>query len=61
MKIIKKGTRIFDKKCRHTCGRCGCVFEFDDCDLKMDRDGKYVICPFCGAFISVTVAKGGEG
>ncbi len=52
MKIIKKGKKIPVSKMKE-CHYCGCVFEYDDFDIEIDRDGIYVKCPQCGKFIAV--------
>jgi hypothetical protein len=50
MKIIVHGIRHSFKL---TCGRCACVFEYDDYDVKRDTDDvsghpyHYVECPEC--------------
>lgn len=53
MKIIKVGS-IKPKETKKTCGCCKTKFSFTSEDIKPDiRDGNYVHCPVCGAFINV--------
>lgn len=52
MKIIKKG-EIKEKEVKETCYKCKSKFIYTPSDVEMDnRDGDYVKCPCCGAFIS---------
>lgn len=54
MKIIKEGD-VKLKETKKTCYKCKTNFSFTDNDIKLDwRDGDYVNCPKCGAFISAT-------
>lgn len=39
------------------CPKCGCGFTFTKDDIERDRDGRYVTCPNCGAFIDVRCAQ----
>ena len=39
------------------CSKCGCGFTFTKDDIERDRDGRYVTCPNCGAFIDVRCAQ----
>lgn len=59
MKIIKPGKPKTDEG-RLTCS-CGCIFIYSRQDINPDfRDGPYVICPSCSAWISVQ-QHGGPG
>lgn len=52
MKIIKQG-EIKSKETKKTCRTCKTKFSFTKADIKPDwRDGDYVNCPQCGAFIA---------
>lgn len=52
MKIIKQG-ELKPKETKKTCSKCKTKFSFTSADIKPDfRDGDYVICPTCGAFIA---------
>jgi len=53
MKIIKKG-KLVDKTIKKTCFKCKTKFAYTESDTKTDRDGKYVNCPVCETFISVS-------
>lgn len=51
MKILKKG-EIKPKETKRTCSKCKTKFTFTSEDVQPDwRDGDYVKCPTCGAFI----------
>lgn len=56
--IIKKGTKT---KC--TCRQCGCLFTYEEEDLKKDNNAlnglylTYVICPQCSNKITVGGVK----
>lgn len=53
MKIIKEGF-LTPKETEKTCIDCKTKFSFTNEDIKPDfRDGDYVNCPKCGAFISI--------
>lgn len=53
MKIIKEG-KIKIKETKKTCSNCKTKFSFTNEDIKPDtRDGDYVNCPKCKAFIAV--------
>ena len=49
MKVIKSGTKPFEK----TCLTCQCVFEYEPSDAKIEKDiynkkmAYYVVCPEC--------------
>lgn len=52
MRIIKEGN-IIKKELQIQCKQCGCEFAFEQEDIKIDnRDGNYVVCPYCGKFIN---------
>ena len=54
MRIIEKGLQCWNPKQPLTfrCSRCGCVFEMDNTEYKVDQciGGKiiYASCPNCG-------------
>ena len=51
MRVIKKGT-IDKREYKFECSRCNCEFAADKNDKHVDqRDGDYVICPCCNAWI----------
>lgn len=53
MRIIKKGKLPEIKEKREVCHKCKTVFTYLPNDVKPDtRDGSYVVCPVCKAFIS---------
>lgn len=52
MKIIKLG-KIEDKEKKETCYKCKTKFSYSRSDTQEDREGKYVKCPLCDAFIAV--------
>lgn len=52
MKIIKEGN-IKEKERKKSCYKCKTKFVYDNSDVEHDRDGYYVVCPKCGAFIAV--------
>ena len=53
MKIIKEGIKPQDKPKVKTCSNCKTKFEYTYADVQSDwRDGDYVKCPKCGAFIT---------
>ena len=49
--IKKKELKI--KEIKKTCYKCKTKFSYNDSDVESDRDGRYVKCPSCGAFIAV--------
>jgi hypothetical protein len=55
-RVVKKS-----KKAKHFVrtkhAACGATVEFLKEDVKSDRDGAYVVCPFCKAFIAESVLK----
>lgn len=52
MRIIKRGEE--DKKeTEITCHRCKTIFAYVTRDTKADRDGYYVECPLCDAFVAI--------
>jgi len=57
MKVLKEGTIQPQPPFKKTCGRCGCVFEFDEADLKTEDMFifvvRYVECPTCKKEIRV--------
>lgn len=51
MRVIKEGT-IDKREYKFECSRCNCEFAADKNDKHVDqRDGDYVICPCCNAWI----------
>ncbi len=53
MRIIKEGTPPHKEK-KQECVNCGCVFMYERSDIHTDkRDGDFVICPSCGAYINL--------
>lgn len=53
MRIIKEGKFPPDER-KQKCSDCGCVFMYERADIHCDqRDGDFVICPTCGAYINV--------
>lgn len=51
MKIIKSG-KIPSTEKKVTCANCGTIFAYDKEDVTSDqRDGNYVRCPLCKAYI----------
>lgn len=54
IKIIKKGTRQIA-----TCEKCGCVFSYEEEDIKhLGSCKKYVICPQCNTDVVVSQTRG---
>jgi len=55
MKIVTLGKKVKeeDKEHKKSCNGCGCKFTYTQTDVKHDRDGYYVHCPQCNAFIGV--------
>lgn len=51
MNILKRG-KIVDKETITTCYKCKTEFSYINSDTDCDRDGYYVKCPVCEAFIS---------
>ena len=56
-KIVSKPIKIDDKLVINKCSKCGCGFTFTKDDIESDRDGRYVTCPNCGAFIDAQYAQ----
>jgi DNA-directed RNA polymerase subunit M/transcription elongation factor TFIIS len=52
MKILKK-VKPVEKEVKKTCGKCKTKFSYTQSDTETDRDGKFVKCPTCKAFIAV--------
>lgn len=54
MRIIKQGKKPSEEK-EKTCGKCKTIFAYVPADVNPDwRDGDYVKCPTCGAFINIS-------
>jgi transcription elongation factor Elf1 len=53
MKIIKQVSAQIDLPKKKTCYGCKSVLEYTRVDIKSDRDGNYIVCPVCGAFIAL--------
>ena len=51
MKVIKKG-KVKNTK-EKVCWKCNSELEYEQKDVKSDRDGNYIVCPVCGQFIAV--------
>ena len=51
MRIIKVG-ELKPKTINETCHKCDTEFKYEQKDVEQDRDGRYVKCPVCKAFIS---------
>lgn len=52
MRILSKGLDI-EKEIKTNCKSCGCEFVYTKDDVHHDqRDGYYVICPWCKRFIA---------
>ena len=52
MKIIKRGKLKIDEVVHH-CRKCDTAFSYSRKDEIIDnREGNYILCPLCGAFIS---------
>lgn len=45
----RKPEREKDKKCYS----CKSIFSFNSKDVQLDRDGAYLVCPFCFKFNAV--------
>lgn len=57
MRIIKEGT-IDKREYKFECFLCNCEFAADKNDKHVDqRDGDYVICPCCNAWIDWRMGK----
>lgn len=52
MKIIKEG-KIKATEKKKSCYKCKTKFSYEPNDINSDRDGRYVVCPKCNAFIAV--------
>lgn len=51
MKIVKEG-KIKPEEFNKTCYKCRTQFIYKSEDVKPDRDGSYVKCPKCDAFLA---------
>lgn len=51
MRIIKVGKNK-PKEVEKKCYKCKTKFAYTSSDIQIDRDGSYVNCPNCNAFIS---------
>lgn len=51
MRIIKIGNNK-PKEIEKKCYKCKTEFAYESSDVKIDREGSYVNCPSCNAFIS---------
>lgn len=51
IKVIKHGTVSTEKEI--ACCQCGCIFTYSSEDTSCDRDGRYVVCPDCNAFLAI--------
>lgn len=52
MRIIEQKQKV-EKEIKKTCHKCKTKFAYTQSDTKTDRDGKYVECSSCNAFIGV--------
>lgn len=54
MRIIKEeGREVEEKETNKSCYKCLTKFAYLSSDIEVDRDGRYVRCPHCKAFIAV--------
>lgn len=53
MKILKKGIIPSTAK-KIICNNCSSELEFNQNDVKHDRDGSYVVCPVCNKFLGLS-------
>lgn len=59
MKIIKQGKPELQikpsKQKTMSCSKCGCVFQYDDCDTHINYDWEdwyeWIVCPWCNTEI----------
>lgn len=52
MRVLKSG-KVELREVYKTCLPCGAEFAYVPADIKADREGRYINCPCCGAFIAV--------
>lgn len=52
MRIVEAKTSP-PKETKKTCCKCKTKLAYIESDVKQDRDGKYINCPVCNAFIGV--------
>jgi DNA-directed RNA polymerase subunit RPC12/RpoP len=61
MKIIKAGVDPRFQEIPKTCWTCKTEFTYTNSDVKYDqRDGSYVVCPVCSAFIAHGMSQFGD-
>lgn len=53
MKIIEEKQNV-EKVIKKTCHKCKSKLAYLPSDVKTDRDGKYIECPCCLAYIGVS-------
>lgn len=52
MRVIKEGTKKL-VEVKEICHKCDTKFAYTPADIQVDsRDGDYVVCPICKAFIA---------
>lgn len=52
MRIILERPNV-EKETKKTCYKCKSKLAYVPSDVKIDRDGKYIECPSCYAYIGV--------
>ena len=49
MKIIENNYKPVDLSVKYICEECNSVFQYDDNDIRTEKNGgEYVMCPCCG-------------
>lgn len=56
MKIIKVGN-LESKTYNEICYKCNSELQYEQKDIQSDRDGKYIVCPVCKAYIATNKTK----
>lgn len=51
MRVIKKGEKLDEKEFKKTCYKCRTTFLYFEKETEVDREGRYIKCPECNAFI----------
>ncbi len=61
-KVLEQGTKHLEiRKAKHRCDVCASLIEFDKSDVQGDqREGDYVDCPVCTAYISSNRLRWGD-
>lgn len=52
MRVIEQKQNV-EKEVKKTCYKCKSKLAYKQSDVKIDRDGKYIECPSCFAYIGV--------